>query len=81
MLKLVLLPVVIAGLIAVPCAFAHGKTSNQQRTHASTRHASHGHQGSKAADRTAQANQPESRSARQPDEEELEVDEVASQAK
>lgn len=83
--KLVL-SLAIASLIAVPSAFAHGNTSGHARMHASVRHTMHhrGHRASQAADRTAalsQSSQSSSSVGRHPDEEELAVDELASQAK
>ena len=90
MRKFVLLSAAIVGLIAVPSAFAHGKSaSHHGRIHASARHAGHyanrSNRNSKIVDSVAatdQANQSHSvRSAgRHPDEEELAVDELASKA-
>jgi hypothetical protein len=83
MRNLVLLSAAIASLIAVPSAFAHGKSTGHSRLHASTRHATHRHHDSTATDRTAavdQTNHSERRSARQPDEEEVAIDELASKA-
>ena len=86
MRKLVL-AAAIASLIAVPSAFAHGKsTGHHVRAHANARHAGHANRSnrsSKIADGVAvtdQANQPRLSSSRHPDEEELAVDELASKA-
>jgi hypothetical protein len=85
MRKLVL-AAAIASLIAVPSAFAHGKSTGHGRMHSSTSHASHRtHRHGKAIDGMASTNQANgSKSARgvgrHPDEEEVEVDELASKA-
>jgi hypothetical protein len=86
MRKLVL-AAAITSLIAIPSAFAHGKsTGHHGRAHANARHASYrANRHSKAVDgvvSTDQANQSRSArsSSRHPDEEEVEVDELASKA-
>jgi hypothetical protein len=87
MSKLVLLVLASVSLIVIPAAVAHGKSTGHTRTHASTSHSANpGHRGRKVSDRfVAQGEavqpQPTRKYERQPDEEELAVDESASKAK
>jgi Ni/Co efflux regulator RcnB len=86
-MRLLLLTIAATSLIAVPSAFAHGKTPHHARAHAHSRHALHAsnrsHQGNRATDRTDAtdlASKSERNYSRHPDEEELEVDELAQKA-
>jgi len=85
MRKLVL-TAAIASLIAIPSAFAHGKSTGHGRMHSSSSHVSHKtHRHGNAVDGVASTNQASSSKSarglgRHPDEEEVEVDELASKA-